>query len=248
MTAIIRIKRNCTDDPLDAVVINCKKRKLDENAAQDEDIATVLNFAGTVNSTDDVIKHIKKLNKSEVEEQYKKHNMVDIIDKLRMEKEVTSKNSRYKVVNSHRFPNTNDTESNVNCTIVDVESEELKNAEHSNNFVYDLYYTNSDDFGEPDLNELISVYPLSEGLVYGSYRDNGYNYPDSDYSEDSNAENHWRNDYPDESDCESHDESITENDMMRNMVKVDLGDDEDLSSDNYSAEEEDYYCDESCTP
>ncbi|KAK5646275.1 hypothetical protein RI129_004739 [Pyrocoelia pectoralis] len=246
MAAIIRIKRNCSDDPLDAVLINCKKRKLDENTAQDEDISTILNFAGTVTSTDDAIKHIK-LNKSEIEAQYKKHT-VDIVDKLRTEKEITSKNSRYKIVNSHRFPNTGDTENDLNCTIVDVETEELKEGENSNNFVYDLYYTNSDDFGDTDLNEFISVYPLSEGLVYGSYRNNGYNYAESDDSEDSNAENHWRNDYPDESDVTSDDESVTEDDMMKNMKKVDLCDDEDLSSDDYSVEEDDYYCDESCTP
>lgn len=47
---------------------------------------------------------------------------------------------------------------------------------------------------------------------------------ESDDSEDSNAENNWRNDYPDEDDMQS----ITEEDIIQAMKNVDL--DEDLLS------------------
>ncbi|KAF5271368.1 hypothetical protein FQA39_LY08166 [Lamprigera yunnana] len=195
MTAVVRIKRNCTEDPLDAVLINCKKRKVD-SADENEEVSAVLSLAGTLTDTkEDILKHLKKQTKAEVEEQYKKHS-VDIIDKLRVEKQISIKNSRYKVVSSHRFPNEDgDKEKDdLNCTIYDVELNDKPEGEDNttHNYVYDLYYTNS------DLSEFMSVYPLSEGLVYGAARDNGHCYTESEDSEDSNAENHWKNDYPDE--------------------------------------------------
>lgn len=76
-----------------------------------------------------------------------------------------------------------------------------------------------------------SVYPLSDQLVYGSHRDNGLS--DSYDSEDSNAENNWRNDYPDESDAGS----INEEDMIKAVKRMNVDDESDLSSD---CEEEDY--------
>ncbi|KAK4879652.1 hypothetical protein RN001_007798 [Aquatica leii] len=260
MTAIIRIKRNCSEDPLDAVLINCKKRKVDESTTEiQSDVSTVLNFAGTVtDSDDDVLKYIQRLTKSDAEEQYKKHK-IDITNKLRFENRVNSVNSRYKIINSHRFSTPNletNEDTDLNCTIVDVEAAEKNRDENESttgNYVYDLYYTNSDDFGETDLNEFISVYPLSEGLVYGSARDNGYHYSESDNSEDSNAENHWKNDYPDESDVEDfedpyEDDSIDE-DATDAMKKVSLRRNEDLSSDDFEDDYNDCYnCDESCTP
>lgn len=89
-----------------------------------------------------------------------------------------------------------------------------------------------------------SVYPLSDNLVYGSHRDNGINHSDSYDSEDSNAENDWRNDYPDESDMES----VTEDDMIRAVQRVTLDGESDLSSDKddedllYNNEDSDDAC------
>lgn len=48
MAAVIRIKRHLDEDPIDAVLLNCKKRKTDNEDAQEVDLATVLKFAGTV--------------------------------------------------------------------------------------------------------------------------------------------------------------------------------------------------------
>lgn len=73
---------------------------------------------------------------------------------------------------------------------------------------------------------LCSVYPLSDQLVYGSHRDNGLS--DSYDSEDSNAENNWRNDYPDESDMES----INDEDMIQAVKRMNVDEESDLSSDD----------------
>lgn len=83
-----------------------------------------------------------------------------------------------------------------------------------------------------------SVYPLSSELVYGSYRDNGINDTDSYDSEDSNAESNWRNDYPDE---ESDLESITEDDMVKAVNRMNIDNESDLSSDE---DEEKYVYDD----
>lgn len=54
--------------------------------------------------------------------------------------------------------------SDLNCTIVDIETSDTKvvtkvvdkeSKSSDKDFVYDLYYTNSDDLGDADLNELI---------------------------------------------------------------------------------------------
>lgn len=49
MAALIRLKRRLSEEPLEALVLNCKRQKRDkENRAEEEDIKTVLKFAGTV--------------------------------------------------------------------------------------------------------------------------------------------------------------------------------------------------------
>lgn len=64
--------------------------------------------------------------------------------------------------------------------------------------------------------------------MYGSRADNGFNDAESYDSEDSNAENNWRNDYPDESDMDS----VTEDDMVRAVRRCTLNDESDLSDDS----------------
>lgn len=96
---------------------------------------------------------------------------------------------------------------------------------------------------------LFSVYPLSDGLIYGLQYDEKYRDSDSNDSEDSNSESNWRNEYPNESDCESVEKgesSVTEEDMMHAVNKMSLYGESDLSSDNYEdygygAEEEASY-------
>lgn len=73
---------------------------------------------------------------------------------------------------------------------------------------------------------IFSVLPIEPELVFDDYRDtaDGNDYDSS--SEDSNAENNWRNDYPDEDDAGS----IGENDMRQAMQSMNFED--DLSSDD----------------
>lgn len=56
MAALIRVKRRIDEEPLNAFVLNCKKRKItndtdkekEVNEATDDEISTILRFAGTV--------------------------------------------------------------------------------------------------------------------------------------------------------------------------------------------------------
>ncbi|XP_044266951.1 probable RNA polymerase II nuclear localization protein SLC7A6OS isoform X2 [Tribolium madens] len=230
MAAVIRIKRRLEDEPSETLILNCKKRKTDASTPdQDGELSTILKFAGTVKNQDDTLLNIKKPTKIELEEQFKKHN-TDLSSKLRLQKQEDSKKNRYKVVNCFRSQAANLEEPNQELkpeyTIYDIETEshdQISN-ECDQNYVYDLYYTTSDDLGE--LEDCVSMYPYNDVFMYGSMRDNGLNDADSDTdSEDSNAENCWKNDYPDESDMES----VTEEDMLQAMKKCDLN---DLSSDD----------------
>lgn len=65
MTTILRVKRRCSDEPLDALILACKKRKTDndetiEAAGSKEPLTTVVKFAGTVQNQ--VIFFIKLFN------------------------------------------------------------------------------------------------------------------------------------------------------------------------------------------
>ncbi|EFA03974.1 probable RNA polymerase II nuclear localization protein SLC7A6OS [Tribolium castaneum] len=229
MAAVIRIKRRLEDEPSDTLILNCKKRKTEADTQdQDAELSTILKFAGTVKNQEDTLSHIKKPTKVELEDQFKKHS-TDLSSKLRLQKQEDSKKNRYKVVNCFRSQSANLEETNepkAEYTIYDIETEnhDQISKDSDQNYVYDLYYTTSDDLGE--LDDYVSMYPYNDVFMYGSVRDNGLKEADSDDdSEDSNAENFWKNDYPDESDMES----VTEEDMLQAMKKCDLS---DLSSDD----------------
>lgn len=68
---------------------------------------------------------------------------------------------------------------------------------------------------------------MSDELIFSCYHDTA-NDTDSYDSEDSNAECNWRNDYPDE---ESDPESVTEEDMLKAINRMNVDEDSDLSSD-----------------
>ncbi|CAG9863477.1 unnamed protein product [Phyllotreta striolata] len=241
MAAIIRVKRCLEDhnDALDAFFLECKKRKIDDSSstvASEEGTSTystaVLKFAGTIKEPDHVIEHLKNKvlpNLDELKANFKKHT-VNLTDKLRLKHEEASKNSRYKIVNCFRSPSLNTSEEQKEYTILDVETDinqndastVNKNSDTDDKYVYDLYYTNPDEF--EGAQEYISIYPISDVMLGDNCYDKDLS--DSDDSEDSNAECNWRNDYPDEDDLES----INEDDMVEAMKNVDL--DDDLSTDS----------------
>lgn len=45
---VVRVKRLLEEEPLEAVIINCKRRKTEQIESSCEPVAAVLNFAGTV--------------------------------------------------------------------------------------------------------------------------------------------------------------------------------------------------------
>ncbi|XP_056639883.1 probable RNA polymerase II nuclear localization protein SLC7A6OS [Diorhabda sublineata] len=249
MAAILRVKRCLDENPLDTLILECKKRKIETTNKQvitttkdDEVETTVLKFAGTINKGDNVFTHIKEKllpDSDELKANFKKHS-VNLKDKLRIEHQEASKNSRYKIVNYHRASQVGATEKvNEEVTILDVETDlnensakiANKNNDKGNEYVYDLYYTDSNSFGETDIEEYVSIYPLNDPLLVRSIKDDLEGSNSDEDSEDSNAENYWRNDYPDEDDMES----VNEDDMVEAMNKVDL---DDLLSSDY---EEDLY-------
>jgi hypothetical protein len=180
MAAVIRVKRPLKEEPSDALILSCKRRKTDKN--EETELSTILKFAGTVNSQvtykhnlasltvfyknklqEETLSCLKKPTKSELEDQFKKHN-IDLNAKLRNQKQQDSKNNRYKIVNCLRSQTSNLGEAvekpiNDEYTIYDIETEnhedyhvnELKDLK----YVYDLYYTISDDLGEASLEDYV---------------------------------------------------------------------------------------------
>lgn len=260
MSAVVRVKRRISEEPFNKFVLNCKRRKTSEDASTTEtatvnlldsidETKTILKFAATIKSADDVITHINRLRKPDAEE---------VVRKIRMPTNVTSKNrqqlktdlqsNRFKVVNCYRSINGGATENSANLTIVDVVKEDEKsntsNADGDltnavdmlaeataskpivdENFVYDLYLIDGTDQNtEIDIENLISIRPFDD-LVY-QHNDERFNDSDMD-SEDSNDEDNWRNEYPDTDD----DFSIGEEDMRRAVEDLQMGSDENLSSD-----------------
>lgn len=77
------------------------------------------------------------------------------------------------------------------------------------------------------LDEMMTVHPYEQELVYDTCRDNGY--PEAECeSEDSNSESNWRNDYPDSNHS---DRSIGDDDMREAVMNMKLGDEAELSDD-----------------
>lgn len=64
MTTIIRVKRHRQDDPVEAVVLACKRRKVGGETQDLDSFKTILNFSGTVEkkvrNCFHIVKYIKK--------------------------------------------------------------------------------------------------------------------------------------------------------------------------------------------
>lgn len=105
----------------------------------------------------------------ELKDQFKKHR-VNLSHKLRTEHKLKSRTNRYKIVNCFRSQNVDEIESiekedssKSEITILDVLTDSNENDTltkdkvegKSNEYVYDLYYTNSDDFGEAEIEDYV---------------------------------------------------------------------------------------------
>lgn len=109
--------------------------------------------------------------RGELKEQYKKH-AVDISAKNRSDSKEASKNSRYKVVNCFRRPLADqetsaepaaEGSSPSEVTVFDIETETSRPQVEANEepaearYVYDFYYTSSDDFGDADIQDYVRL-------------------------------------------------------------------------------------------
>lgn len=245
MAAILRVKRRNEDEPLEALVIACKRFKANEDEAAKEPVAalpqkTVLKFAGTLqNQEDNVVEHLAKtLSKDELKSSFKKHP-VDIRAKARQMTKEASLTNRYKVVNLNRSLDTSGVqELDKTMTLIDVEdlmscsTKTESTDENENKYVYDLYYAETGTDIYPD--DLVHVHPLDQELVFDTYRD--CHVEEQCESEDSNSESNWRNDYPD-SDYTG--DSIDEDDMRAAVKNMQLEDDSSDSDFVYALDKED---------
>lgn len=122
-----------------------------------------MNFIVTLFQEENVVSHIKNYTKEEAKSEYKKHH-TNLNDKLRLLKKEDSKKARYRIVNCFRsIEDEDEDEEKQKLTIFDLETDcnennetiENKNKVFEPNYVYDLYYTNSDDLGDANLDEYI---------------------------------------------------------------------------------------------
>lgn len=104
---------------------------------------------------------------SDIKENYKGHSL-DITRKLRQEHQEKSKHNRYKIVNCLRSHDVHKNDANAadcigadlknsSITILDVEADvndnTIESRTEAEKYVYDLYYTSFDYFGDSELDE-----------------------------------------------------------------------------------------------
>ncbi|XP_045458582.1 probable RNA polymerase II nuclear localization protein SLC7A6OS [Melitaea cinxia] len=218
-STFLRVKRRLEDNPQDAFVLLCKRMKTDT----EEISPSLFVFRGTVESQEPT--HVKRLAPNSFKLKTFT-NVNDIISKMRKERKDFATESRYKVVNCSRGVKIV-TEKNDNYDIVDLQMTDLQKKEEeqeNEQYIYDLYTSAKEDFDISMLDNLVSIENYETELIYGSARDNGLMESDVEDSDDSNAENYFKNDYPD-----SDPSSIDEDDMVEAVKNCNIED--DLSSD-----------------
>ncbi|XP_013419662.1 probable RNA polymerase II nuclear localization protein SLC7A6OS [Lingula anatina] len=108
MATIVRVKRRRHDDPLDSLVLACKKPKrvsqpLGVDDDDDEEVKSIFSFAGTVQKKNEpVSRHVKEaIRKKKLEKEYKQHS-TDFLKSARRKQKDVIKNNRFKVTAGHR--------------------------------------------------------------------------------------------------------------------------------------------------
>lgn len=259
-STVIRVKRRVTDEPFDKFVLNCKRLKTNHNSEhekcgtdseatdQTDTAKTILKFATTISTEDDLKTHLKRLRKCDAEEMARKiRKPSSVINRLREQFKDETQNNRFKVVNCFRSIETDDDavesasseSAGQNVTVLDVIKEDGQQSQSQatentvdpaalagvDKFVYDLYLVQS---GEQPIEIDINNYTIKpfDDLIYQA---NDETLDSDNDSEDSNDEAHWRNEYPDTDDGLS----VGEEDMRRAVEDLNFGSDEDnLSSDD----------------
>ncbi|XP_045764206.1 probable RNA polymerase II nuclear localization protein SLC7A6OS [Maniola jurtina] len=209
-STVLRVKRRLEDNPQDALVLVCKRRKTDS----DEVSPSLFVFRGSVETQEPT--HVKNIAPLANITPKQVTNVNDIIQKMRKQRKEFSTESRYEIVNLSRG-----LKEESDFDLVDLQKKEDEKTDVE--YIYDLYTPAKEDFDISMLDNLVSIENYETDLIFGSYRDNGLQSSEED-SEDSNAENDWRNEYPD-----SDPSSIDEEDMIKAVEKCNIED--DLSSD-----------------
>ncbi|KAF7996701.1 hypothetical protein HCN44_002347 [Aphidius gifuensis] len=261
MATVLRVKRRCEDEPLDHLLISCKRKKINEETEESHVEADVQNlhravvkFAGTFDHQEiNIAKHLKNQTKDDIETNYKKPTIKNVIENSRIKVKESSRQNRWKVINCSRsvdnkIDDDDEKISDNGMTIIDVEdcSTELPHDEAAK-YVYDIYYAENDSNDELSFDTGVTIHEMEEGwLVYDDHREGeGYNCDDPDDS-DSNSESNWRTDYGDEEDDyidNDNDSLVDEDDMVQAFNRCGVDDEFDNPYDEESSDDDDYYKD-----
>ncbi|XP_063245233.1 probable RNA polymerase II nuclear localization protein SLC7A6OS [Bacillus rossius redtenbacheri] len=243
--AIVRLKRRISDEPVEALLLSCKRKCLEPGEALTEDnpFSTVVQFAGTVTTQDeDVVRQVSKKLREAPKTAFS--HVPDLRSKLRDDVRTASQENRFKVVNCFRAIDIDDVASNGTggeasgseqmkkpLTIFDIVrndesladlTKHFEDKAKEEGFAYDLYYV---DLNDMLLENSVELEVYQKDMFFP--RDKNINSDTDDASEDSNAESNWRNEYPDTEDSCSVDE-----DDMRAAVRMENNYSADLSSDD----------------
>ncbi|KAK3603834.1 hypothetical protein CHS0354_042841 [Potamilus streckersoni] len=144
MATVIRIKRHRVENPIEALLISCKRRRnqdLNETNKDEEisELTSIIKFAGTVNSKElGVSQHVRDaIRKEKLEREYKQHQVLqsDILQLSRQHRRQSTNANRYKVITSHRAINLTDLDSSE--TLNQLGSDVNSTQSHQNNGVKD---------------------------------------------------------------------------------------------------------------
>ncbi|XP_041375956.1 probable RNA polymerase II nuclear localization protein SLC7A6OS [Gigantopelta aegis] len=111
MAAVVRVKRRRNEDPVETLMISCKRRKNDPADSFTSDgndkcqVESVLKYAATITTKDvTVSKHIRDaIRKEKLEKEYKHHGYGgNVTARNRHQHQVVSRSNRYKILNSYR--------------------------------------------------------------------------------------------------------------------------------------------------
>ncbi|XP_053690906.1 probable RNA polymerase II nuclear localization protein SLC7A6OS [Sabethes cyaneus] len=251
MAAVIRLKRRADEAPLDAFVLNCKRRRTEHgngllNPAATGETSTVLKIAATFARADNISSHLQqRLTKSEAKEVISRVHHPTIVSRNWAAARRNARNNRFRIVNCTR--SLHEADGGDGTTIVDVERDFVGSesavartgaSRDEPNYVYDLYVADENKQQTqityiPENLDDISV-AIYDDPLYSSYRDgSGHgSFTHDEDSDDSNDEDNWRNDYPEEdADFFGEANSDGEKDIRRTVEDFDFEEDRELSPD-----------------
>ncbi|KAL0123877.1 hypothetical protein PUN28_006012 [Cardiocondyla obscurior] len=240
MAAILRVKRKQTDNPLDSLVIACKRQKTEASYSDTPIVQTVAQFAGTLSNPteDEITKHIAKVlpqistetHKAGVKRVSDNEYPATVSGKIPKLIDVNLATEKYKLNDQNSLDELNEESTDKWMTLIDVNdcwsnSHETNSTpgEDIEDYVYDLYYAQtSDNLWFENHNTYMVRRPEACTVVDSE---------DDDDSSDSNAESNWRNDYPDtdpdrssrEDDSEDNFEILDDDDIYSSSRKNKYG-------------------------